>query len=381
MDYFLMHKNIAVCDLTIDSATNAISRIAEIFAPEHLPVGTPFKDGRADRKFLNDWWTSRAIPASRSGLREALEAMRISSPGLLLTKCFGLSLSDQYWVRPKAKDLAWSDVNFFENKFSEDVGNALFGKAAGDDLDLMSPDNTSDGWLKKKWIIADGRRMLVKGGSGPAYQEPLNEVIAGILMDRLQIPHTAYTLQWDADQPLSVCEDFIGADTELISAWYIRETGKRPGHLSEYQHYMERCKALGIPGIREQLDRMIAIDFLMANTDRHFNNFGVVRHAETLEWIGAAPIYDTGTSLWHDVATHMILARAEANSKPFRSKHGEQIKLVTDFSWLDLSALQDADEEVSEILKQSAYIDEQRRDALCRALNIRIKMLAEAAAI
>jgi hypothetical protein len=379
VDYILMHKQIAVCELTIDDATSVISKIIEVFVPEHLPVGTPVSDGRPDRKFLNEWWTSRAIPASRSGLREALEALRISSPVLLLTKCFGLSLSDQYWVQPTAKALAWQDVNFFENNFSEDVGNALFGKAAGDDLDLMSPDNTSDGWLKKKWIIADGKRLLVKGGSGPYYQEPLNEVIASALMDRLHIPHIPYTLQRDDSQPLSVCEDFIDSDTELISAWYIRGTGKKPGHVSEYQHYLDRCAALGIPGVKEQIDRMLALDFLMVNTDRHFNNFGAVRHAETLQWIGAAPIYDTGTSLWHDVVAQMIHPRAEAPSKPFRSKHGEQIQLVSDFSWLDFSALKDVDEEVSELLKQSPYIDEQRRDTLCRALAIRIKMLEEAA--
>ncbi|MDR2163733.1 MAG: hypothetical protein LBO70_07340 [Clostridiales Family XIII bacterium] len=31
---------------------------------------------------------------------------------------------------------------------------------------LMSPDNTSDVWLRKKRKIIDGRRCLIKGGSG-----------------------------------------------------------------------------------------------------------------------------------------------------------------------------------------------------------------------
>lgn len=38
----------------------------------------------------------------------------------------------------------------------------------------MSPDNATDGWLKKKWEIINGKRFLIKGGN----QEPLNEVIA-----------------------------------------------------------------------------------------------------------------------------------------------------------------------------------------------------------
>jgi hypothetical protein len=371
-----MHKSLVVAELDIDSDTSAILNIYETARPEHLPIGVLQDDGKANRKALNEWWMSRAIPASRSGLREALEIMKVSYPALLLTKCFGLSLSDQYWVKPKTKDVVWQDINFFENSFSDDVGNALFGRATeGANLDLMSPDNTSDGWLKKKWIIADGKRMLVKGGSGPYYQEPLNEAIASLLMDKLNIPHIPYIVKWEGKQPLSVCEDFVTPETELISAWYIRGTKKKLGHISEYQHYIDSCSALGIPGVKAQIDRMIVIDFLMVNTDRHFNNFGVVRNAETLEWIGAAPIYDTGTAMWHDELEHMIRPRADVTSKPFRSKHAEQIKLVTDLSWLDIGALKDAPEEFSEILKQSQYIDEQRRDALCRALKIRIQML------
>ena len=45
---------------------------------------------------------------------------------------------------------------------------------------------------------------------------------------------------------------------------------------------------------------MIVLDYLIVNEDRHQNNFGVVRNAETLEYLGAAPIYDSGTSLWFD---------------------------------------------------------------------------------
>lgn len=39
---------------------------------------------------------------------------------------------------------------------------------------------------------------------------------------------------------------------------------------------------------------MIVLDYLIVNEDRHQNNFGVVRNAETLEYLGAAPIYDSG---------------------------------------------------------------------------------------
>lgn len=80
-----------------------------------------------DRALLNHWWTGRSIPLSHSGIREALEIMDIPVPQKLVEKCMGLSLSDQYWICPFKKEVKWSDVNFFQNDFSEDVGNSLFG--------------------------------------------------------------------------------------------------------------------------------------------------------------------------------------------------------------------------------------------------------------
>jgi hypothetical protein len=69
----------------------------------------------------------------------------------------------------------------------------------------------------------------------------------------------------------------------------------------------------------------------------------------------------------------------KVSSKPFKSSHDEQIKLVSSFGWLDFSALQGIDEEYAELLKGSVFIDEQRRDKLCYALQTRVKLLKEAA--
>ena len=49
------------------------------------------KKGVADRTALNEWWTDRSTPTSRSGVREALEVLEITSTKLLLVRCYGLS--------------------------------------------------------------------------------------------------------------------------------------------------------------------------------------------------------------------------------------------------------------------------------------------------
>lgn len=383
MNYTLMHKDIPVVNFALDAETSAIIRINELHNRTHLPVGIPVRKQQVDRAALNDWWKGRAIPASRQGIRAALEEMQISVTQNLLEKCLGLSLSDQYWIRPDNSNLRWSDVNFFENAFSDDVGNILFGKGSGSDaVSLMSPDNTSDGWLKKKWAILDGKRCLLKGGSGATQQEPYNEVFAGILMKRLGIAHVEYSLSYQDDYPFSVCEDFITPDTELISAWYVMQTQKKENHTSVYQHCLNCCNALGIPNATDALDRMLVVDYLLVNEDRHQNNFGFVRNADTLKWVGAAPIYDSGTSLWFDTPTPLINASAvRLKCKPFKTSHEEQIKLVTSFDWIDWRKLDRIEEEFIAITSESLFIDESRRNAIVNALKKRIEMLKEHARI
>jgi hypothetical protein len=376
LNYTLMHKSVPIVELDIDEVTGSILKIGEIYNLEHLPIGITISNGQPDRDSLNKWWIGRSIPASRSGIRDALETMNIDYPQLLLTKCLGLSLSDQYWVNSKITPTVWKKVNFFENPFSEDVGNALFGrndKVAN--LDFMSPDNTSDGWLKKKWIIANGKRCLVKGGSGATQQEPFNELLATAILRRLGIPHTPYTLLWDNNYPYSVCEDFITPQTDLVSAHRIMETQKREYHTSKYNHYLRCCNDLGIEGVKESLDYMLTLDYLIANEDRHLNNFGVVRDAQTLKFIGVAPIFDSGTSMWHDIPTVNIFGDMDMPSKPFENKHSQQIKLVSNFDWLNKDALYGIEDEWNDILSTSTYIDIFRRDALVAALKFRVKAL------
>ena len=375
--YVLMHKNTPVADLQLDTDTGVIRSVGQVYNAPHIPVGIPVKKGAVDRGALNAWWTGRAIPPSRDRIRDALRELDLASTQLLLEKCLGLSLSDQYWIFPASGGVYWDKANFFQNAFSDDVGNILFGHGTSSGrVSLMSPDNTSDGWLKKKWAILDGRRCLVKGGSGATQQEPYNEALASAVMERLGIPHVPYTLTIQEDYPYSVCEDFITPETELIPAWYVMQTAKRPNHVSVYQHYLDCCEALGVPGVREAVDRMIVLDYLIVNEDRHQNNFGVVRNAETLEYLGAAPVYDSGTSLWFDKPTSMV-GSGRVTCKPFKDRHEEQVKLVSSFDWLDLPRLDGIEEEWMELTKGSLFLDEARRVAVARALRGRIETLQE----
>lgn len=381
MKCILMHKRTQVASIELDDATGFIQKIGEIYAPEHLPVGIHVRHGVADRTELNQWWTDRSIPASRSGIREALEILEIANTKLLLLRCYGLSLSDQYWIKPDGSDLTWEDVNFFDNSFSDDIGDVLFGAPKKDNaLNFSSPDNTSDGFLKKRWKIIDGKRCLIKGGSNPFRQQPFNEVIATKIMERLDIPHVPYTLVCNKEAPYSVCEDFVDENTELIPAWRVMMTQKKNNSTSVYQHFVNCCGALGVADVVPFLDRMITLDYIIANEDRHFNNFGLIRNAETLEWIGMAPIYDSGSSLGYDKLPGQMKFEKDVGCKPFKNHHIEQLQLVQSFEWLDLSKLDDVEDIIRETLALDTdenYIDEYRINAVVNAVKRRLQNLEQ----
>ncbi len=187
--YTLMHKNITVADLELDRATGVILAVKKIYTPEHLPVGTTQKES-VDRRRLNIWWHNRTIPASRFKIQSVLEQLKLTNSTLLAERCFGLSLSDQYWLKPANSSVKWSEINFFDNSFSTEIGNLLFEQSPNNkEIDFISPDSTSDGWLKKRWVIVNGQRCLIKGGSGAIQQEPYNEVLSSRIMERLNIAH------------------------------------------------------------------------------------------------------------------------------------------------------------------------------------------------
>ena len=132
MKYILMHRETAVAVLSINDISGTVYRVDDVLQPAHLPIGLYAADRKELAKNLNFWLSGRTIPASRSGFHRALEDLQVQkklqlSANVLMMKCFALSLSDQYWLNPAEQPLEWSKVNFYNNDFSEDVGNILFG--------------------------------------------------------------------------------------------------------------------------------------------------------------------------------------------------------------------------------------------------------------
>lgn len=146
-----------------------------------------------------------------------------------------------------------------------------------------------------------------------------------------------------------------------------------------YQHFVNCAEALGIQDVVPFLDKMIVLDYLILNEDWHLNNFGALRNAETLAWLGMAPIYDSGSSFGYDKTVPLMKDRDEIVCKPFKKHHDEQLNLVSSFDWIDFSALPNIRQLITDVLcdeHAADYMDEKRIKTICDLAQQRVRHLA-----
>ena len=358
-----MHMNHKVAIMDVDTSKqdeNAII-VSIIYDPARMPYGILDGEFIDDLKFFK-WFRHRIVPEHRRGMQPILERIGAENEIEAAFMVNSLSLSDCYWTMEKGHDLNWNDINFFENNFSNSVGNLMFG-VEQKDIDICSPDIMTDGCLVKAWRIKNGKRYLIKQGKAPYFQEPVNEAFVSALLKRIcRIDFTEYSLTKILGNYCSVCENFLKPGQDFVPAFWVFDYEIRPKDVGPYNHLINMCKKLQIPDAEKNIQEMIAIDFLISNSDRHLGNFGFIRDAETLKYIKCAPLFDNGTSLWNQDETQRILKSIEV-SKPFSSLHDEQIMLVDDYGWLDAEEF-DNIEDLFESYLTKTGVNKERTDLL-----------------
>lgn len=358
-----------------DPEIHAFLKIMEVAAPEFVPFGARDGSGACTRGKLNTWWQDRAIPVTRDGY-EALRARLGDVTSLdLLERSHGLSLSDQYWIERSDEGLRWEDINFFDNPFDDELGMITLGEASDSDGRAVlnrSPNSSLGGNLKKAWVADGSRRVLLKAGSAPFHQEPYGEVIATDLHARLLAPgdFVPYELVERESGALSSCPCMVTHDECFVPAWELINSIKRRGDTSMWQHLVRRYEGLGLADAESQLTKMFVCDFILANKDRHWNNFGVIFDAETMRAKRVAPIFDTGSCLWFDCGSLDLPIDFQYRPLPLipeRSRRiypEDQLDLMRDYRWFDADRLDGFADGVASTLSRNRNLDATRIDAV-----------------
>lgn len=338
----------------------------EIFDRDRVPFGM-WVDGRPEPtgESITQWWRSRGVPMTRDGMRTVLTGMGIPLTSDLLDRSLGLSLSDQYWVRPLDRDdLQWDDLNFFHNDFDEQLGRALFHGNSSQVSDVNTPDVTSAGDLPKRWMIApDGTRKLIKAGRSG--QEPDNEVIASRVADLLGMSHVEYRIGHAQGKRVCICPDMVTDREELIPGGQLMQLFRKASNEERKAVWLDACERAGAnrQAVADATDDFLLLDYLLRNTDRHYNNFGLIRDVETLE-VSPAPIFDTGESLFNGMDLEMM-DNDDYPAKPFwLDDAGEkpnarwQLSLIEDWDRWDLTVLDAVPDIVRDQLSANSRLPE-----------------------
>mgnify|MGYP000146351006 CR=1 FL=1 len=194
----------------------------------------------------------------------------------------------------------------------------------------------------------------------------MNEVIASKLCVRLGVPAVPYSLARSGNRLVCTCEDMLTSHEELVSSWQVLQSVKTVSGLNTHDQWIRAAAGFGADGraVSDATDDWLVVDYLMRNTDRHYNNFGLIRDIETLA-VRPAPIYDTGASLW---SGELDVDGRDWFAKPFCTATGKpsalrQLRLVEDWSRFDLDALSDWPDEVAHELSRMRMFAPERLDA------------------
>ena len=256
-------------------------------------------------KTFNEWFRKRIISDRRMDVPDTPIDWRDGLPHYF-------SLSDQYWLRYNENE-TYKDLNFFTNGYKLLTGDTLFTKNKGvlnpAQMYYHSPDVTTNGIMKKRWKRdKNGIDILIKHSSNELKHEVLNEILATKLLERLKmIPFVSYYMCIEGYDMCSMCRNFVTQDTEFVPSYHIfsaapysEETLNLPEAQKTYAHLAEAIDYFKIPGALEFIDKMLIVDCMMMNDDRHLGNFGFLRNVNTGEFIEPAPLFDFGSAFFKD---------------------------------------------------------------------------------
>lgn len=320
-EYFLMHKDQICGKLWFDEDSGRIAK----YSGDNNNM-SPFL-GTANLKKISVWWKMRAVPGTRNLIRQIMKESGCVSPENYLEKNLAISISDTYWICPADSDLSFDKIQF-SNLASHGDGRVPYHNESSFD-----PNASLGGEMEKYWDLRGDVPQLVKESRSYFGQQALNEAFS-CYIHRLQDSDTPFveykTYSLDENSAVCKCNAFTSKDIELVSAYEIIESRKHRNDIALYDEYVDICVENGIDRetIQNFMDYQTLSDFVISNTDRHLNNFGILRDANTMEFIAPAPIFDSGNSMFYNESRKSAYTRAEILEKRITSFYHSEEKML-----------------------------------------------------
>lgn len=368
-NYILMHKNKKCGILSIQRSSGAFMKYKPID-----DTSGPFL-GNSDEKYMSVWWKYRAVPGTRRDMQEIIRKAGCETNYEYLAKNLALSITDTYWICPIDIELSWEDVKL-QGLTEKPQDVVIFHNATSYD-----PNASLGGQMSKYWDISGDTPVLVKKAYESFGQQSVNEFFATEVHSRqaADVPYIPYYPKPSEDNAiLSCCEAFTSEKLEFVSVYEVLRSRKQRSDRSDCDHFIDVCVEHGIKRevMQSFIDYMILTDFAISNTDRHLQNFGVLRDTDTMELIGPAPLFDSGNSMFYKDFYERPLNRVELLEKEISAFHRSEermLKHVADRDAVDMSRLP-SEKEVREFYR-SYGIPDDRADFVAASYSNKLSLL------
>ena len=224
----------------------------------------------------------RVIDMTRTNARILKKVLNIRVDEEYKTPLFAyaLSISDNYWFKPKHSKLKYDDVKFnsdqlFETSLKGEV-NVFYHKTK------LSPEITTTGSFEKGWKYVDDEWWLYKVGSD---KELFSELFCSALAQLIGVNTVTYEL----DGHYIKCKNFAqNYNYEPMAAL-----------MDDNEDYEDVFSVLYNinQNIAKDYLKLIFFDAVVNNIDRHNENYGLLRNQTTGKIISLAPNYDNNLAL------------------------------------------------------------------------------------
>ena len=239
---------------------------------------------------LQEWLEMRAVDRHRPNSRLLRRIYRLSDAddAEIALRAAAVTITDNFWIRQAGSNESYEDVRFKENLFA-DV--ALEGK-----LDAFSdgrwqhpsssPELTNVGSFEKCWRFENDAWWMYKRGDE---SEQFAELFTAAVIECLGYAGTKYYLTSTGVKS----KDF----TENGKYNFDPAVGFVGDNYDDYVYCYEKLQAFG-QAFADDYVKLLYVDAICRNVDRHSGNFGVLRNPDTGEAIRLAPNYDNNIAMF-----------------------------------------------------------------------------------
>ena len=234
------------------------------------------------------WLETRAIDSHRANSRLLKKALRLQEKDDISTVIHvnGATITDNYWIKPFDSNLNYNDVKFDNDYFSRLAlkGNYDSFNRAANSKHTKTPELTNIGSFEKCWRLIDGKWWMYKIAN---HNEQFSELFTYELGKSIGMNMAIYERGNGCIKSLDFTNG-ASVNFEPASAFM--------GDNEEYEDVIKTLEKLCPTAIPDYI-RMIFLDAVVANPDRHTSNFGLMRDIKTGKLLGLAPIFDHNMAL------------------------------------------------------------------------------------